>query len=439
LKCKCKFIYLISLFTILASIIIIYDGYFSSVFATKAKSYKDVNITDPNLTFQPIASGFEFPTGMAFLGLNDILVIEKNTGNVIRIQNGTELKEPILHVNVANLSERGLLGIAVSQNNYNNTSTFPYVFLFYTETDKNDSGKILGNRLYRYDFMDDKLINPKLLLDLPYLPGPSHDGGVLKIGPDNKSVYLVIGNLNFAQNQTYMTKAQNVKDGPAPDGRGGILRITFDGDVVGGKGILGEESPLNKYYAYGLRNSFGIGFDPLTGNLWDTENGQSKHDEINLVMPGFNSGWKVIQGPSSFKKDFARDELEDFGGIGVYRDPEFGWFDAIAPTSVLFFNSDKLGDEYDNDLFVGSVKNGTLYHFDLNEDRTQLDLDGPLADKIADTSAELQDGIFSKRLGIITDLQVGPDGNMYVLADYKRDGTIFRLSPIDSTTNANNE
>jgi glucose/arabinose dehydrogenase len=225
-----------------------------------------------------------------------------------------------------------------------------------------------------------------------------------------------------------MTKAQNVKDGPAPDGRGGILRITFDGDVIDGKGILGDESPLNKYYAYGLRNSFGIGFDPLTGNLWDTENGQSTHDEINLVKPSFNSGWKVIQGPSSFKKDFDTNELEDFGGKGEYRDPEFGWFDAIAPTSVLFFNSDKLGDEYDNDLFVGSVKNGTLYHFDLNEDRTHLDLDGPLADKIADTSAELQDVIFANKLGIITDLEVGPDGNMYVLADYKRDGTIFRIT-----------
>ena len=134
-------------------------------------------MTDSNLRFQPIASGFEFPTGMAFLSLDDILVIEKNTGNVIRIKNGTELKEPVLHVNVANMSERGLLGIAASQSDDNNSTNPRYVFLFYTETDKNDSQKILGNRLYRYEFIDDKLINPKLLLDLPYLPGPSHDGG----------------------------------------------------------------------------------------------------------------------------------------------------------------------------------------------------------------------------------------------------------------------
>ena len=171
-----KFIYLIFIFTTITFIIILHhDGVLIS--AKKVKTYEDINITASNLRFQPIASGFEFPTGMAFLSLNDILVIEKNTGNVIRIKNGTELKN-CMHVNVANMSERGLLGIAVSQSDDNNITNPRYVFLFYTETDKNDSQEILGNRLYRYEFIDDKLINPKLLLDLPYLPGPSHDGGV---------------------------------------------------------------------------------------------------------------------------------------------------------------------------------------------------------------------------------------------------------------------
>ena len=80
-----------------------------------------------------------------------------------------------------------------------------------------------------------------------------------------------------------------------PDGRSGILRITQDGKAVG-DGILGLIDPLNIYYAYGIRNSFGIDFDPVTGNLWDTENGPEYGDEINLVKPGFNSGWMVVQG-----------------------------------------------------------------------------------------------------------------------------------------------
>ncbi|MGA7976820.1 MAG: PQQ-dependent sugar dehydrogenase, partial [Nitrososphaeraceae archaeon] len=362
---RSTFIFLISFLAILVSVVVC-SGDVSSVYAKKLKSYEGISIIEPGLTFQPLVSGFAFPTGMAFVDPDNILVIEKNTGRVIQIRNGTEMKEPLLDVNVANMSERGLLGIAISHNN-NNISAPPYVFLYYTETEDKDGTKILGNRLYRYELVNNTLINPKLLLDLPYLPGPSHDGGVVKIGPDNKSVYLVIGNLNFMQNETYMTKAQNVKDGPAPDGRGGILRVTFDGDVVGGKGILGDSEMLNKYYGYGLRNSFGIGFDPVTGNLWDTENGQSMNDEINLVKPGFNSGWRIIQGPSFLQKDFDKKALEDFDGKGVYRDPEFDWLQTIAPTSVLFFNSDKMGKKYENDLFVASVKNGTIYHFDLNE------------------------------------------------------------------------
>lgn len=426
--CNSKYIYLFFICSILASIILICDV--SSIYAKKPKSYKDINIIDKGLKVEPIASGFEFPTGMAFLGTNDIIVIEKNTGQVIRIKNGTELGEPLLKVNIANTSERGLLGVAVSRPQ-SNDSTFPYVFLFYTESKDKTGEEILGNRLYRYELEDNKLINPKLLLDLPFLPGPSHDGGVLTIGPDEKSLYLVIGNLNFIQNQTYMTQTQNVKDGPTPDGRGGILRITFDGQIMDGKGILGNDDPLNKYYAYGLRNSFGIGFDPLTGQLWDTENGQSTNDEINLVQPGFNSGWRVIQGPSSLKSDFDKNDLEDFEGKGIYRDPEFDWLDTVAPTSVLFFNSDKLGDLYENDLFIGSVKNGTLYHFELTENRSQLDLNGSLADKIANNSSELKNVTFANKLGVITDLEVGPDRYLYVLSDFRRDGTIFRISPIN--------
>ena len=389
----------------------------------KERTYK-VNITDPGLTFDEVARGPKFATGMAFLNQDDIILIEKNTGKVIRVQNGTRIEEPMLTVNVANVSERGLLGIAVSED-----SSPRYVFLYYTEADRTNSSKELGNRLYRYELIDNKLLNPKLLLDLPAFPGISHNGGVLKIGPDSKSIYLIIGNVNYHQIQTYMTQTQNIKNGPLPDGRGGILRVTFDGDTVAEKGILGNNNPLNKYYAYGIRNSFGLGFDPVTGNLWDTENGNNMNDEINLVKPGFNSGWINIQGPSFLKENFDKSRLESFDGKGVYRDPEFSWVNTVAPTSLLFFNSDKLGQEYRNDLFVGTAKNGTIYHFDLSEDRTHLDLDGPLSDKVADTPEELEDVRFAMRIGLVTDLQVGPDGYLYVLTSIKHDAIVFKITP----------
>ena len=377
-------------------------------------------VNDTNLQIQKYSSGFKFPTGMSFLGPDDILVIEKNTGKVKEIKNGTVVGT-VLDVNVANVSERGLLGIAVA-------SEPKYVFLFYTETENADGGNVLGNRLYRYEYDDGKLVNPKLLLDVPTKPGPSHNGGVLKIGPDNKSVYLVIGNLNYVQNLTFITKAQNNKDGPPPDGRGGVLRVTFDGGVVEDKGVLGDEDPLNKYYAYGIRNSFGIGFDAVTGNLWETENGRSTDDEINLVLPGFNSGWREVIGFSNETDKFNEENLETFGGKGTYSDPEFIWRDTIAPTSVLFIHTDNLGPKYKDNLFVGSVKNGTIFNFPLDETRAHLVLTGPLADKTADHNQETGSVTFGRNFGIITDLQIGPDGNLYVLSNYKHDGTVFKIS-----------
>jgi glucose/arabinose dehydrogenase len=222
-----------------------------------------------------------------------------------------------------------------------------YVFLFYSETLVKDGGNPVGNRLYRYELVNNNtLVNPKLLLDLPTRPGPSHNGGVVRIGPDN-NVYVVVGDLNYIRNKRAYTLAQNAVDGPPPDGRGGILRVTQNGEVVGGGngvGLLGNEDPLNKYYAYGIRNSFGIGFDPVTGNLWETENGPNHGDEINLVEPGFNGGWKQLMGMASDYKGFdPNNDLVDFGGKGKYSDPEFEWGDTVAPTAITFLNSDKLG------------------------------------------------------------------------------------------------
>ena len=402
----------------------------------KAKDKEVPIINDANLKAEVIVSGLKAPTGMAFLGPNDILVTEKNKGTVQRIIDGKILAEPLLDVNVANESERGLLGIAISKNVTSGTDQPTYVFLFYSETAGKDGGNLLGNRLYRYELVNnDKLVNPKLLLDLPTTPGPSHNGGVVKIGPDN-NVYVVAGDLNFARIPSAYTLAQNNASGLAPDGRGGILRVTQNGEVVGGKGIFGNEHPLNKYYAYGIRNSFGIGFDPVTGNLWETENGPNHHDEINLFQAGSNGGWRQIRGLASNDTGFdPNKDLVDFGGRGIYSDPKLDWYDTVAPTAITFLDSDKLGTQYQNDIFVGSVKGGRIFNFNLNDNRTELVLDSPLDDKMADTDEELQDVTFGSNFGIITDLEVGPDGYLYVVS-YGH-GEIYRILPIDNGTTSN--
>jgi aldose sugar dehydrogenase len=398
-------------------------------------------IHDRGLLPVVIYKGLNFPTNMAFLAINDILVLEGRNGKVQRVVNGNILQDPVLDVNVANKNERGMHGIAIAKNE---TTSKTYVFLSYTEAEIEGSDVCpkanycepghdpLGNRLYRYewDSNSSKLINPKLLLDLPAVPGPSHNGGEIVIGPDNY-VYMTIGDVAGYKSQT-----QNFNDGPAnSNGTSGILRLTQEGKVIS-RGIIGDTYPLNLYYAYGIRNSYGMDFDPLTNMLWDTENGPDFGDEINLVESGFNSGWKKIQGIWKLKGatygnvtlDPEGLDLVDFQGRGKYRAPEFTWFNTTAPTALVFLDSDKLGNQYQDDIFVGDYNGGNIYHFDLNQNRTHLALHGSLAERVADTAEESQGIIFGEGFGPITDLQVGPDGYLYVLSI--KGGRIYKIMPL---------
>jgi aldose sugar dehydrogenase len=231
---------------------------------------------------------------MAFIGPEDILVLEKNDGTVRRILNGVMLEEPLLNVDVANDGERGMLGIAIAEKETpeeddNDNNNITYVFLYYTEStgQDNDDGETIANRLYRYELDQDKqeLVNPRLLLDLPATPGPTHNGGKIAIGPDN-SVYLSVGDIGDHDISNPSTII-NIKGGPEPDGRAGILRVTQDGEAVqmaewrrtereeedNSSSVLGDEYPLNLYYAYGIRNSFGMDFDLQLANygMWKQE------------------------------------------------------------------------------------------------------------------------------------------------------------------------
>ena len=419
-----------------------------------SKNIPDVNIAigsetpriiDPFLRVETVAEGLEFPTTMAFLGPEDFLVLEKEKGTVQRIVNGKMLSEPLLDVNVGASQERCMCGIAVSRGIPGHT----YVFLYFTEIESADREDVsqgndpIGNRLYRYEFVNNNtLVNPKLLLDLPAVPGPRHNGGAIMVGPDN-NLYIPIGDVDGSFNPKghfIRTMTQNYLNSTLVDGRSGILRVNFDGKPITGQEILGDKHPLNYYYAYGIRNSFGIDFDPVTGNLWDTENGPAYGDEINLVRPGFNSGYYPVQGIWSHGVDPKSNistwkiastnpgTFVNFGGKGNYSAPEFIWADTVGVTAVKFFHSNRLGEDYKDDMFVGSIVKGDIYHFDLNRNRTQLILSGDLKDKIAETSETgVENTVFGENFAGISDLEVGPDGYLYVVS--LGQGKIFKIVP----------
>jgi len=416
---------------IAATIVIFLVGFLLSANITLAQPF----VLDRSLNVEHLLEVPFKPTNMAFINHDDILILDRDEGKVYRIRDYTMNPEPLLDVNIATIGYRGMLGIDTLTAKDNVT----YVFLYYTESvgkdgedDLDQAGlEPLGNRLYRYLLKDGKLIDPKLLLDLPVRPGPRHTGGEVAIGPDS-NIYLTVGDMDGTFKKPFETIAQNYLNVTALDGRSGILRVTPDGKPVD-DGILGNQFPLNLYFAYGIRNSFGLDWDPITGNLWNAENGPHYGDEINLVEPGFNSGWVKVQGIWTPNFDNLGEVsleprgLVDFNGKGKYSKPEFTWILPIAPTALKFFPSTVYGPEYENDLFVADANTGSIYHFELNYNRNGLLLQGPLDDQIATDMEEMKEIIFAEGFGRTTDMQVGPDGNLYILSSSEKGANIHRI------------
>ena len=464
------------------------------------------SLMDPSLSVSTVVSGLSQPIAMAFLGPGDILVTEKATGHVKRVTNGV-VTGVVLDLAVNSNSERGLLGIAL----HPRFPSTPYVYLYNTESttgaDTNVVANVpvLGNRVDRFvwdgstltfdrniiklrAFQNDRnnVANPTL----PVLRG-NHNGGVLRFGPDGK-LYVVIGDngrRGWTQNNLAGPTPDDDFGGPAPDNAhltGVILRLNDDGSTprdnpfhqsgeqLGRRigGALGTEvgDNLQRIFAYGVRNSFGMTFDPKKGDLWTTENGGRAFDEINRVERGFNGGWIQFMGPLSRVEEFKA--LEIAAGFGTNgpaglqqmrflptsiadspadardrlfhvpashpRDPRFSWKYVVPPAGLGFVDGNGLGEQYDGDLIVGSAvarttNPGHLYRFRLNGGRNQFKFDDErLEDKVADNlflddfTTEGEEILFGTNFGIVTDIQTGPDGGLYLVGPSS--GAIRKIS-----------
>jgi aldose sugar dehydrogenase len=467
-------------------------------------------LLDPSLGLATVVSGLSQPISMAFLGPNDFLVTEKASGQVKRVTNGV-VAGVVLDLAVNSNSERGLLGMAL----HPDFPATPYVYLFNTESttgaDTNVVGNVplLGNRVDRFRWNGSTLTFDRNIIRLRafqndlnnVLTNPpsvvlrgNHNGGVLRFGPDGK-LYIIIGD-NGRRGAT-----QNIYPGLLPDGSddafggplpddahltGVILRLNDDGSIprdnpfhksgeqlaerIGG--AIGQEvgANLRRIFAYGVRNSFGMAFDPVKGDLWTTENGGRAFDEINRVERGWNGGWVQSMGPLERVGEFraieiaagvnaangspaglqqarfpataiapepneARQRMFDVPGSHL-RDPEFSWKYVVPPAALGYVDGDGLGPQYDGDLLVGSavarpVANppsvmpnlGHLYRFRLNGGRNRFVFeDDRLKDTVADNTGvddfvtEGDEILFGLNFGIVTDIQTGPDGAVYLVS-----------------------
>lgn len=305
-------------------------------------------LVDTNLAVRTNVSGLLLPTTMAFLGDNDMLVLEKETGKVQRVINGVIQPTPAIDLAVNYGSERGLLGITL----HPDFPEKPYVYLYWTEsttgTDTNllSATPLLGNRVDRFTWdgstltMDTNIIHLHALQEDATNPGPrgNHNGGNITFGLDKK-LYIYIGD-NGRRGQM-----QNLPDGPGPGGNqpddqfggpepdnahltGVILRLNDDGTTPtsnpfykAGASRGGEPGAnLQKVFAYGIRNGFGMSVDPYSGDLWEAQNGDDTFTEINRVERGSNLGWIQVMGPLSRLAQFKEIETSsNFFGLQQVR------------------------------------------------------------------------------------------------------------------------
>ena len=367
-------------------------------------------LTDPSLKVETFVDGLEYPTTMDFVD-EGILVLQKNDGKVFLIKDGILQEEPVLDVEVVVSGERGLLGI---------TSMNSTVYLYFTESEK-DRGEVIGNRIYKYDWDGEKLKNSVLIMELP---GSSltHNGGVM-VNNGKDTIYAVIGD------QDRSGRLQNIERGEFDD-TSVIFKIDVNNPVLKPSET---PSPTDHYYGMGIRNSFGLAIDPVTDKLWDTENGPSDWDEINLVNPKFNSGWRKITGPGT---ESQISKLPTYGQF-EYSDPKFSWQRPVAPTAIVFLDSEFF-EKYQNSVLVASVNFQVIYELKLNEDRTGFVFTEPtLRDLVAHPEDSLDDNIFGSGFNIVTDMKMGPDGLLYVVSMV--DGAIYRISPVDESEIALNQ
>jgi glucose/arabinose dehydrogenase len=458
------------------------------VFAGSAPAQvPEPEVLDPALAVSVAASGLEQPVSMAFLGRREMLVLEKASGKVKRVADG-HVTDVVLDLAVNSASERGLLGIALHPRFRSNG----YVYLFWSESRTGadstslDGVRLLGNRLDRYEWDGHRLEFDRPIArfrafqadaDQP-LRG-NHDGGVLRFGPDRK-LYVIVGDTGRRG------QLQNLVDGPfgpgIPDDQFGgpepddahftglILRLNDDGSAPRdnpffrtGRAMGGEVGAnIQKLYAYGLRNSFGMAFDPRSGDLWEQENGDDSYSELNRVEPGMNSGWVQIMGPAARVGDFRAIETDPTapqpfapnGYFGLqqvrwpptniattpeealarlfmlpgasFSDPELSWRFEVAPGGIGFLGSKALGRRYRGDLFMGGARDflegGHLFRIELRGDRRAVDSDDPaLADRVADNLnkwelTESESLLFGRNFGVGTDIHTGPDGKLYLVS-----------------------
>ena len=337
----------------------------------------------------PVATGLEHPWGMVFLPDESILVTER-PGRLRIVRDGALDPEPIDGVpEVYASGQGGLLDVALDPGFASNRA----IYISYAAV--GDGGN--STRVARARLGDGRLEDLAVIFTAePLVPSSKHFGSRLAFDPQG-FLFITVGERGQGE------RAQDLGDH-----NGSVIRLHPDGSVPADNPFVGDAGARPEIFSYGHRNAQGLAIHPETGIPWLQEHGARGGDEVNVVRPGANYGWPVI----TYGIDYSGAPI----GEGTHKEgmaqPIHYWVPSIAPSGMAFYDGEAF-PEWQGDLFVGALRSELL---------ARLELDG---ERVVAEERLLEDA-----LGRIRDVEVGPDGYLYLLTD-ESDGGLYRLEPAE--------
>ena len=345
--------------------------------------------------------GLENPFSMAFRDNGDILVTERYTGKLKVVRDGELLAEDLSGVpeTVTGEFRSGLMAVALHPNDDRQ------VYLTYHKPIMVDGEEERAVTLTRARIQENTLSDVTEIFQAAGVDR-SIAAAQLLFTPDNKLLMSIGGSYMYAG-------TDDLAQDPSVH-YGKLLRLNDDGTPAADNPFVESGEYLPEVYTVGHRNIIGLDFHPDSGELWATENGPQGGDEANIIQAGTNYGWPIV----SYSRQYRGDWVSNEQWSDEFQQPQVIWWPSIAPSGITFYSGEAF-PEWNNNLFVGSMMEG------------RIPGTGHIERVVFNSRGEeiRREGILRELKARITDVQQGPDGNLYVLVD-EEDGALLRLEPL---------
>lgn len=344
------------------------------------------------ITVTTVVNGLSRPFALAFLP-NGAMLISEKTGTLRMVKDGVLVPQPITGVpEVTAKLYDGLMDIAVHPNFAQNQ----LIYLTYTKPgpDRTMAITLARGRLDGMTLTDVK----DLLVTTPWNTPKEVPGLASKIvfGKDGM-IYMAVG--------VPVPVAARAQDGGNHQGK--VLRLKDDGTVPADNPFVGKAGYKPEIFTMGHRNVLGLAVHPVTGAIFENENGPQGGDEINILLPGKNYGWPVV----SQGRDYSGTPFKSHAEMPEFEAPQIFWNPAISLSGMAFYTGDKF-PKWKNDVFVGALAYAHLERVSFNPKGQHTNREWMLLD-------------LKQR---IRDVKMGPDGNLYLLTDAAY-GALLKVEP----------